>query len=53
MFPCLKTVRIEACSPYQNNASTAKPATKPVQFCTQSAFLPFHVSDRFFLAAIA
>jgi hypothetical protein len=32
MFPGMKTVPIEACSPYQNNASAAKPAAKPVHF---------------------
>jgi hypothetical protein len=38
MFPCLKTVPIEACSPYQNNASPAKPAAKPVQFPARGPF---------------
>jgi hypothetical protein len=39
MFPCRKTVSIEACSPYQNNASPAKRAANLVQIPGPAPFV--------------
>jgi hypothetical protein len=52
MFPYRKTVFLEACSPYQNNASPAKHAAKPVHFSGFGAFCvaedlnPFQKQER-------